>query len=207
MTALRRICDEHGIVLIADEVQTGFGRTAKMFAMEHYDVEPDVICVAKSLAGGFPLSGVIGRASIMDAAEPGGLGGTYAGNPLACAAALAVISVFEEEGLLERSQKLGETLLARMEALRLRNDVVPISGVRGLGAMVAFDIVRERGDTVPDPEATKHVVQRAYENGLILLSCGTSANTIRILVPLTVEENTLDEGLAKLETALMAEAA
>jgi 4-aminobutyrate aminotransferase/(S)-3-amino-2-methylpropionate transaminase len=178
-----------------------------MFAMEHYDVEPDVICVAKSLAGGFPLSGVIGRASIMDAAEPGGLGGTYAGNPLACAAALAVISVFEEEGLLERSQKLGETLLARMEALRLRNDVVPISGVRGLGAMVAFDIVRERGDTVPDPEATKHVVQRAYENGLILLSCGTSANTIRILVPLTVEENTLDEGLAKLETALMAEAA
>jgi 4-aminobutyrate aminotransferase/(S)-3-amino-2-methylpropionate transaminase len=207
MRALRRICDQHGIVFIADEVQTGFGRTAKMFAMEHYDVAPDIICVAKSLAGGFPLSGVIGRAAIMDAADPGGLGGTYAGNPLACAAALAVLSVFEEEGLLERSRKLGETLVARLEALRLRNDVVPISGIRGLGAMVAFDIVRERGDTVPDAATTSRVIRRAYENGLILLSCGTNANTVRILVPLTVEDDILEEGLVRLETALMAEAA
>ena len=207
MRAIRRICDEHGIVFIADEVQTGFGRTAKMFAMEHYDVQPDMICVAKSLAGGFPLSGVIGRASLMDAAAPGGIGGTYAGNPLACAAALAVISVFEEENLIERSRQLGEKLMARLQALPRRNDIVPVDNVRGLGAMVAFDIVRERGASEPDAEMTKRVVQRAYENGLILLSCGTNANTIRILVPLTVEDDILVEGLGKLEAALSTDVA
>lgn len=202
MRALRRLCDEHGIVLVADEVQTGFGRTAKMFAMEHYDVTPDLICVAKSLAGGFPLSGVIGRAAIMDAADPGGLGGTYAGNPVSCAAALAVLDVFAEEKLLDRAARQGRQLKARLEKLQSQNNVLPIEGIRGLGAMVAFDVVRERSGSEPDAEATKRVVQTAYENGLVLLSCGTNANTIRILAPLTAEETIVDEGLDILEAAL-----
>jgi len=204
MRELRRICDEHGIVLIADEVQTGFGRTGTMFAMEHYDVSPDLICVAKSLAGGFPLSGVIGKAPIMDAADPGGLGGTYAGNPLACAAALAVLDVLEEEKLLDRAVAMGERLRTWLEQIQARNNLLPIADVRGPGAMVAFDIVKDRGGREPDAVATKRVVQRAYENGLILLSCGTNANTIRILVPLTAEDAVVEEGLRILETALAA---
>jgi 4-aminobutyrate aminotransferase/(S)-3-amino-2-methylpropionate transaminase len=202
MRGLRRLCDDHGIVFIVDEVQTGFGRTGTMFAMEHYDVSPDVICVAKSLAGGFPLSGVIGKASIMDVADPGGLGGTYAGNPLACAAALAVLDVMEEERLPQRAQRIGEHLRGWLERVRVRNDVVAIADIRGPGAMVAFDIVKERNGRDPDAETTKRIIQRAYENGLILLSCGTSANTIRILVPLTASDETIDEGLAILEKAL-----
>ncbi|MHB2169377.1 4-aminobutyrate--2-oxoglutarate transaminase [Alsobacter sp. R-9] len=204
MRALRRVCDEHGIVLIADEVQTGFGRTGTMFAMEHYDVAPDLICVAKSLAGGFPLSGVIGKAAIMDAAEPGGLGGTYAGNPLACAAALAVLDVFEEERLLERANAIGARLKGWLETAKARNDLVAIADVRGPGAMIAFDIVRDRAGREPDAARTKEVVRKAYENGLILLSCGTNANTIRILVPLTAEDSVIDEGLDVLELALAA---
>ncbi|QFU17511.1 4-aminobutyrate--2-oxoglutarate transaminase [Microvirga thermotolerans] len=204
MRALRRICDEHGIVLIADEVQTGFGRTGKMFAMEHYDVSADLICLAKSLAGGFPLSGVVGRAAIMDAADPGGLGGTYAGNPLACAAALAVLDVFEEERLLERAGTIGLNLRSWLQRAEKRNDLLPIADVRGPGAMVAFDIVKDRGGREPDAAATKRVVQRAYEDGLILLSCGTNANTVRILVPLTAEDAIVDEGLRILERALAA---
>ena len=204
MTGLRRICDEHGIVLVADEVQTGFGRTGKMFAFEHYDVEPDLICVAKSLAGGFPLSGVIGRAAIMDASEPGGLGGTYAGNPLACAAALAVLDVFAEEKLVERANALGARLKARLEGMARSNTLLPIAGIRGPGAMVAFDIVKERGTDEPDAEATKRVVARATSLGLILLSCGVNANTIRILTPLTAPELIVDEGLDLLEAALQA---
>ncbi len=204
MRALRRVCDEHGIVLIADEVQTGFGRTGKMFAMEHFDVEADLICVAKSLAGGFPLSGVIGRAPIMDAADPGGLGGTYAGNPLACAAALAVLEVFKEEKLLERSNAIGARIKARLETLSRRNDLLPIAGIRGLGGMVAFEIVKSRGAYDPDADATKKVTQKAYENGLVLLSCGVNANVVRILVPLTASDAIVDEGLEVLETALAA---
>ncbi|MGE3145213.1 MAG: 4-aminobutyrate--2-oxoglutarate transaminase [Pseudorhodoplanes sp.] len=203
MRGLRSICDTHGIVLIADEVQTGFGRTGKMFAMEHYDVAPDIVCVAKSLAGGFPLSGVVGKAAIMDTADPGGLGGTYAGNPLACAAALAVLDVIEEEGLLRRAEAIGDLLKSRLERIRVRNDVVAIADIRGPGAMVAFDIVKDRNGREPDAETTKRVIRRAYENGLVLLSCGTSANTIRILVPLTVDDHTLSEGLAILESALL----
>jgi 4-aminobutyrate aminotransferase/(S)-3-amino-2-methylpropionate transaminase len=202
MRALRRLCDEHGIVLVADEVQTGFGRTGRLFAMEHYDVEPDVITVAKSLAGGFPLSGVVGRASIMDAADPGGLGGTYAGNPLACAAALAVLDVFEKEKLVDRANAIGERLKARLEQMQRRNDLLPIAAIRGPGAMIAFDIVKVRGTHEPDAEATKRVTARAAELGLVLLSCGTTANTIRILVPLTASDALLDEGLALLEQAL-----
>jgi 4-aminobutyrate aminotransferase/(S)-3-amino-2-methylpropionate transaminase len=202
MQGLRHVCDQHGIVLIADEVQSGFGRTGKMFAMEHYDVAPDLMCVAKSLAGGFPLSGVIGRAAIMDAAEPGGLGGTYAGYPLACAAALAVLDVFKEEDLLTRANVIGEQLKTRLRAMEQRNDLIPMSGIRGPGAMVAFDIVRDRGGDEPDADATKLVTRRAYENGLILLSCGTAANTIRILAPLTASDAIVGEGLDLLEKAL-----
>jgi 4-aminobutyrate aminotransferase/(S)-3-amino-2-methylpropionate transaminase len=202
MRALRRICDEHGIVLIADEVQTGFGRTGKLFAMEHYDVEPDLVCIAKSLAGGFPLSGVIGRAAIMDVVDPGGLGGTYAGNPLSCAAALAVLDVIEEESLLARARVIGETIAASLRRLQQRNDLLPIAAIRGPGAMIAFDIVKDRGSHEPDAEETRRVVQRAHKGGLILLSCGTNANTIRILVPLTAQECILREGLDILEQAL-----
>ncbi|WP_112662835.1 4-aminobutyrate--2-oxoglutarate transaminase [Microvirga flavescens] len=204
MRALRKICDEHGIVLVADEVQTGFGRTGKMFAMEHYDVAADLICVAKSLAGGFPLSGVVGRAAIMDAAEPGGLGGTYAGNPLSCAAALAVLDVFEKEKLVERSNVIGQRIKARLEAIQRRNDVTPIAAIRGPGGMVAFDIVKEPGTDIPDAEATKRITTAAYEKGLVLLSCGVYANTIRILVPLTADDKVIDEGLDLLEAALAA---
>src|SRR5690606_29161733 len=141
---------EHGIILIADEVQTGFGRTGTMFAMERYDVEPDLVCVAKSLAGGFPLSGVIGRSVIMDAADPGGIGGTYAGNPLACVAALTVLDIFEEEKLLERSNAIGARLKSRLEALSARNDLYPIAAIRGPGSMIAFDIVKDRASQEPD---------------------------------------------------------
>lgn len=204
MEGLRRVCDQHGIVLVADEVQTGFGRTGKMFAMEHYSVQPDLICVAKSLAGGFPLSGVIGRAAIMDAADPGGLGGTYAGNPLACVAALAVLDVFEDEKLLERSNAIGARLRARLESILTSNSSLPIAAIRGPGAMVAFDIIKERGGNEPDANATKRVVQRACELGLILLSCGVNANTIRILTPLTASDELIDEGLHLLEAALKA---
>lgn len=204
MRGLRRLCDENGIVLIADEVQTGFGRTGKMFAMEHYDVQADIVCVAKSLAGGLPLSGVIGRAAIMDAAEPGGLGGTYAGNPLACAAALAVLDVFEEENLIARANQIGERLRSAIDRFALSNTLVPTSVARGPGAMVAFDILKQRGSNEPDAEATKRVTRLAYENGLILLSCGTAANTIRILVPLTASDAIVDEGLAILERCLAA---
>ncbi len=204
MTGLRRICDEHGIVFIVDEVQTGFGRTGKMFAMEHYSVRPDLICVAKSLAGGFPLSGVIGLASIMDAADPGALGGTYGGNPLACAAALAVLDIFKEENLLERSNAIGARVKARLETIAASNSSLPIAGIRGIGGMVAFDIVKERGADAPDPNATKAVVQRACDLGLILLSCGVTANTIRILTPLTASDAIVDEGLDLLESALKA---
>jgi 4-aminobutyrate aminotransferase/(S)-3-amino-2-methylpropionate transaminase len=204
MRGLRRICDENGIVLIADEVQTGFGRTGKMFAMEHYDVQADIICVAKSLAGGFPLSGVIGRAAIMDSAEPGGLGGTYAGHPLACAAALAVLDVFEREKLLDRANAIGERLRSAINRFAEANHLLPISRSRGPGAMIAFDMVKHRGSSEPDAEAAKLVTERAHQNGLILLSCGTAANTIRVLVPLTASDDIVDEGLSILESCLVA---
>ncbi|GBR75148.1 4-aminobutyrate--2-oxoglutarate transaminase [Acidiphilium acidophilum] len=201
--ALRSLCDQHGILLIADEVQTGFGRTGKMFGVEHMGVKPDLMTVAKSLAGGFPLSGVIGRAAIMDAPEPGGLGGTYAGNPLACAAALAVLDVIQDEGLIDRANLIGAAMTAHLKSIAGRNDVVPISAIRGPGAMIAFDIVQERGGHTPDADQTKRVIAKAREAGLILLSCGVNANTIRLLVPLTVRDDVLQEGLAALQSALI----
>ncbi|MDO8288261.1 MAG: 4-aminobutyrate--2-oxoglutarate transaminase [Parvibaculum sp.] len=204
LVALRKICDQHGIMLIADEVQTGFARTGKMFGIEHSGVEPDMITIAKSMAGGFPLSGIIGKAGIMDAAEPGGLGGTYAGSPVACAAALAVLDVMAEEKLVEKANSMGARVKARLAAIAARNDVVPITGIRGNGAMIGFDIVKSRGTYEPDADATKRVTTAALEGGLILLSCGVFGNVIRILVPLTVSEAVLDEGLDKLEAALVA---
>lgn len=202
MRALRKICDDHGILLIADEVQTGFGRTGKLFAMENYDVKPDLMTMAKSLAGGYPLSGVVGRAEVMDAPVTGGLGGTYGGNPVACAAALAVLDVIEEENLLDAANRQGAKIKARLEALAQRNDIVPMSAIRGLGAMIAFDITTECGSFAPDAAATKNTCTKAQEHGLILLSCGVYGNTIRLLAPLTISDALLDEGLQKLETAL-----
>ena len=204
LQALRKLCDEMGIVLIADEVQTGFARTGKIFGIEHSGVEPDIVTVAKSLAGGFPLSGVIGRASLMDAAEPGGLGGTYAGSPVACAAALAVLDVIAEENLCARADIIGARIKARIAAIAARNDVVPITGIRGPGAMIGFDIVKNRGSYEPDADATKRVTAAALAEGLILLSAGVYSNAIRILVPLTVSDDVLEEGLERLEKALVA---
>lgn len=204
LEALRSVCDQHGIVLIADEIQTGFGRTGKMFGIQNNTVEPDLITVAKSLAGGFPLSGVIGKAPIMDAAEAGGLGGTYAGSPIACAAALAVLDIIAEEELVERANMLGGKIKGAVSRAAQRNDTVAIAGLRGPGAMVAFDIVKSRGANEPDADATKRVIQAAIADGLVLLSCGVHGNTIRILVPLNVPETVLDEGLTILENALAA---
>jgi 4-aminobutyrate aminotransferase/(S)-3-amino-2-methylpropionate transaminase len=202
LQGLRALCDRHGILLIVDEVQTGFGRTGKMFGIEHSGVKPDMITIAKSLAGGFPLSAVVGRAEVMDAADPGGLGGTYSGSPIACAAALAVLDVIEEEKLVERANVIGATMKARLEAIVHRNDAVPISAIRGPGAMVGFDIVKTSGSYEPDPETTKQVQAKARELGLILLTCGMFSNTIRLLVPLTVSDDVLAEGLERLEQAL-----
>lgn len=200
--ALRAVCDQHGIKLIVDEVQAGFGRTGKLFGVEHLGIEPDLVTMAKSLAGGFPLSGVLGRAELMDAVEPGGLGGTYGGNPIACAAALAVLDVIAEEKLLERADAVGVRIKARLETIAARNDVVPMTAIRGPGAMIGFDIVKSRGAYEPDADAAKRVTTAALEEGLILLSCGVYANAIRILVPLTAPDAVLDEGLDMLERAL-----
>lgn len=195
MEALRKLCDTHGILLVADEVQSGFARTGKMFGIEHTGVEPDLITMAKSLAGGFPLAGVLGKAHIMDATDPGGLGGTYAGSPVACAAALAVLDVIEEEKLLTRANDMGAIIKARLETFALRNDMLPVAAIRGPGAMIGFEIMTSRGGNEPDADATKRVTTSALERGLILLSCGVYNNTIRILVPLTASDDILNEGL------------
>jgi 4-aminobutyrate aminotransferase/(S)-3-amino-2-methylpropionate transaminase len=195
---LREVCDQHGILLIADEIQTGFGRTGRMFACEHHGVEPDLMTLAKGIAGGFPLAAVVGKKDVMDAPEPGGLGGTYAGSPLGCAAGLAVLDVIEDEGLCDRALESGNRLKAGMR--RLQADFPDrIGDVRGLGAMVAMELVRNGDVAQPDAELTKALVARAAENGLILLSCGVRGNVIRILVPLTIGEAELGEGLERLE--------
>ena len=202
MVALRKICDRHGILLISDEVQAGFARTGKMFGIEHTGVEPDLIAIAKSLAGGFPLSGVIGKVAVMDSAEPGGLGGTYGGNPVACAAALAVLDVMAEEKLLDRANSIGTRIKAKLEKMARQNDLMPMAAVRGPGAMIGFEIVKERGGFDPDPEATKLLTTKALELGLIVLSCGVYGNVIRILVPLTASDKVIDEGMNLLEQAM-----
>lgn len=199
---LRRICDEHGIVLVADEVQTGFGRTGRMFAMEHFGVEPDLMIVAKSIAGGLPLSGVIGRAAIMDGPHAGAIGGTFIGNPLALAAALAVLDVFAEEGLVERAQLLGAALRARM--LDWQERWPQIGDVRGLGAMLAIELVRDPATKEPAPELVERVIDEALQRGLILLKAGVDGNCIRVLCPLTISDPELDDGLRAWEDALAA---
>jgi 4-aminobutyrate aminotransferase/(S)-3-amino-2-methylpropionate transaminase len=202
MKKLRKICDDNGILLISDEIQAGFARTGKLFAIEHSGVAPDLVTMAKSLAGGFPLSGVLGKAEIMDAPGPGGLGGTYAGSPVGCAAGLAVLDVIEEEKLLERSTKIGEKVVNRLKAIAQRNDVPPIGEIRNLGGMIAFELVKSRGGHEPDPDATKALTTKALQNGLILLSCGVYANTIRILMPLTASDAVIDEGMGIIERSL-----
>ncbi|CAJ9782046.1 4-aminobutyrate aminotransferase [Burkholderia pseudomallei] len=197
--ALRKLCDAHGILLIADEVQTGFARTGKLFAMEHYDVSADLMTIAKSLAGGMPLSGVVGRADVMDAAAPGGLGGTYAGNPLAVAAAHAVLDVIDEEKLAERATVLGDKLKAKLAALRA--ELQQIVDVRGPGAMVAAEFV-DPHTRASDAAFTKRVQTLALERGLLLLICGVDANVIRFLFPLTIEDAVFDEALGILESVL-----
>jgi 4-aminobutyrate aminotransferase/(S)-3-amino-2-methylpropionate transaminase len=199
---LRRICDDHGIVLVADEVQTGFGRTGRMFAMEHFGVEPDLVIVAKSIAGGLPLSGVVGRATIMDHPHSGAIGGTFIGNPVALAAALAVLDVFEEEQLVERAQLLGAALRARM--LDWQSRWPRIGDVRGLGAMLAIELVRDPATKEPAPELVEAVVGEALQRGLLLLKAGVNGNCIRVLCPLTTTDAELDDGLGAWEDALAA---
>jgi 4-aminobutyrate aminotransferase / (S)-3-amino-2-methylpropionate transaminase / 5-aminovalerate transaminase len=201
LAGIRRICDENGIVLVVDEVQTGFGRTGKMWGIEHYDVEPDLITVAKSIAAGLPLSGVIGRAEIMDAPGDSAIGGTYIGNPVAQAAALAVLDVLEEEGLVERAAQIGETIRERMESWRERWDA--IGDVRGLGAMLAIELVRDRATKEPAPELASAIVEAAAARGLLLLKSGIYSNCIRVLVPLVISEAELDEALGVWEDALL----
>jgi 4-aminobutyrate aminotransferase/(S)-3-amino-2-methylpropionate transaminase len=197
---VRRICDEHGIVLVVDEVQTGLGRTGKMWAIEHHGVEPDLMVVAKSIAAGLPLSAVVGRAEIMDAPADSAIGGTYVGNPVAQAAALAVLDIFEEEGLVERAGALGETIRSRMLGWQERHDA--IGDVRGLGAMLAIELVRDRETKEPDAEAASAVVEAAQQQGLLLLKSGIYGNCIRVLTPLVITDAELDEALAVWEHAL-----
>lgn len=200
MAGLRRICDRHGIVLVADEVQTGFGRTGRFFACEHYDVEPDLVCVAKSIAMGLPLSGVLGRAKLMDAGGPGAVGGTYVGNPVAQAAALAVLDVIDSEGLVERSEHIGETIRARMLGWQERWPA--IGDVRGLGSMLALEFVSDGTAKTPAPELAHAVVDAALRRGLLLLTCGVYGNCIRVLVPLVAADAELEEALSVWEEAL-----
>jgi 4-aminobutyrate aminotransferase/4-aminobutyrate aminotransferase/(S)-3-amino-2-methylpropionate transaminase len=201
MLALRALCDKHGILLIADEIQTGFARTGKLFAMQHYVVSADLTTIAKSLAGGMPLSGVCGRAEIMDAPAPGGLGGTYAGNPLAVAAAHAVLDIIEDEQLCARANVLGARLVERLQAAR--SDVKEIADVRGLGAMLAVEF-QHPDSGKPNPEFTKKVQAHALKHGLLLLSCGVYGNVIRFLFPLTISDALMVEALDILDAALRA---
>jgi len=197
---VRELCDRHGIVLVADEVQSGYGRTGRMFAIEHYGVEPDLATVAKSIAAGLPLSGVIGRAEIMDAPGESAVGGTYVGNPVAQAAALAVLDVIEEEGLLDRAQRIGETIRGRM--LEWQDRFQPIGDVRGLGAMLALEYVHERETKAPAAELASQVAREAGTRGLLLLKAGVHSNCNRVLCPLVISDGELSEALDVWEEAL-----
>jgi 4-aminobutyrate aminotransferase/(S)-3-amino-2-methylpropionate transaminase len=200
LAGVRRICDQHGIVMVLDEVQTGFGRTGRMFAVEHYGIEPDLMTIAKSIAGGLPLSCVLGKAAIMDAPGDSAIGGTYVGNPVAQAAALAVLDVFEEENLVERAQQLGDRMRERMVSWQERFE--HIGDVRGLGAMLALEFVRDRDSKEPYAELATAVVEAAAERGLLLLKSGIYSNCIRVLCPLVLTDDELDEALTVWEEAL-----
>ncbi|MFN7040827.1 MAG: 4-aminobutyrate--2-oxoglutarate transaminase [Acidovorax temperans] len=200
MEHLRALCDQHGILLICDEVQTGAGRTGTWFACEQSSIAPDLITLAKSVAGGFPISAVVGRAEVMDAPAAGGLGGTYAGNPLACAAALAVMEEFEKHDLLKRSRDVGRRITANLQALAQKHKC--IADVRGLGAMVAIELCKNGDVHQPDADLTKALAAEATKRGLIILTCGTYGNVVRILVPLTASDAVIDEGLAIISDSL-----
>jgi len=202
LAGLRAICDRHGIVFVCDEVQTGFARTGKLFAIEHYGIEPDLITVAKSIAAGLPLSGVLGKAEIMDAPGDGGVGGTYVGNPVAQAAALAVLDVIEDEGLCARAAAIGETMRARMESWQVR--FPEVGDVRGLGAMLAIELVRDPETKEPATEAATRVQEQALKRGLLLLKAGVQGNCIRVLAPLVISDGELAEALDVWEEALAA---
>ena len=202
---LRKVTEQHGILLIADEIQTGFGRTGKFFAIEHAGVQPDLITVAKSLAAGFPLSGVIGRAQVMDAPDPGGLGGTYAGNPVACTAGLAVMDVMRDEKLPERAARIGSVIEERMQSWAAVHRL--IGDVRVMGAMAGMELVRDRDTKEAADKETARIVAVAREKGLIILRAGTHHNVIRTLMPLTIPDEQLEEGLDMLGAALQEVAA
>lgn len=204
LQALRKICDEHGIVLIADEVQAGIARTGKLFAFEHAGVAADLVTMAKGLAGGFPLSAVTGRKDIVDAAPVGGIGGTYAGNPMAVAAANTMFEIIEEEDLCTRATEIGDTIKARLTDIAARPGMEAIGDVRGLGAMVAFEMVTNRETNTPDPELTLAIVAEAEKRGLIILPCGTRANVVRLLPPLTTPMAHIVYALDILETSIEA---
>jgi len=201
LQALRKLCDQHGIVLVIDEIQTGFARTGRMFAIEYAGIEPDIMTMAKSLAGGFPLAAVVGKAAIMDAAAPGGLGGTYAGSPIACAAALAVLDVIESEKLCDSAVRIGRHMVERLRALAKSTHA--IGEVRGLGAMVAVEVVKRSSTREPDPDLTKAIVKQAAAKGLVLLSCGIYGNVIRFLAPLTAPDEIISEGLGSFEESVV----
>ncbi|MDP8926766.1 MAG: 4-aminobutyrate--2-oxoglutarate transaminase [Actinomycetota bacterium] len=198
---LRELCDEHGILLIVDEIQTGFGRTGKMFAIEHSGVAPDLLTMSKSLAGGLPLSGVTGRAEVMDSVQPGGLGTTLGGNPVACAAALAVLEVFEEDDLLSRAGEIGERVIGAMREIQEKHPDV-IGDVRGRGPMVAMELVKDPESRIPDGERTAKVAENALQKGLMLLTAGRYANVVRTLMPLSITDDELEEGLSILARAV-----
>lgn len=202
LQAIRDICDKYGILMIVDEIQTGFARTGKMFAIEHSGVKPDLMTMAKSLAGGYPLSGVVGKKEIMDASQVGGLGGTYGGSPLGCTAGLAVLKVIKEEKLVERAQEIGTLMTDRLKAMQSRNSLSCIGDVRGLGAMIAMELVKDRDSKTPDAELTKALVTKCSEKGLVILSCGSYGNVIRFLVPLVASDALVNEGLDILESTL-----
>ncbi|WP_339723143.1 4-aminobutyrate--2-oxoglutarate transaminase [uncultured Paraglaciecola sp.] len=196
LQGLRDLCDQHGIVLIADEIQTGFARTGKMFCFEHANVEPDLITMAKGIAGGLPLSAVVGKQAIMDAPLPGGLGGTYGGSPVACAAALSVLQIIEQENLVQRSNEIGQIFAQHLEEMKLHYPGF-IVDVRQIGAMLAIELVSDNDVDKPNPALTQAIIGKAAEYGLILLACGFYGNVIRFLPPLTISDETLEEGIAK----------
>ncbi|MGL6251169.1 MAG: aspartate aminotransferase family protein, partial [Billgrantia desiderata] len=200
LKAIREICDEHGMLMIVDEVQSGFGRTGKLFAIEHSGVEPDIITMAKSMADGMPISAVVGTDKVMDASGPNSLGGTYTGNPLSCAATLAVLDVFEEENILEKSMALGDKLAKRFA--QWQRDFDCVDNARNMGAMAALDLVSDKSKHTPDADLAAALCKKAREKGLILLSCGLYGNTIRFLMPVTIEDEILEEGLDIVEAAL-----
>ena len=197
---IKKICEENGILLIADEIQTGIGRTGKMFAMEHWNVEADITTVAKSLAAGMPLSAVVGKKEIMDSVHPGGIGGTYGGNPVACQAALAVMEIFEEDNLLKKAGNLGEKIRRRLDVFKERFEL--IGDVRGIGPMLAMELVKDRKTKEPATKEAKALTRYCIKKGLIILSCGTYGNVIRLLMPLIIEDEQLEKGLEIMEDGL-----